>query len=236
MGNANLHPVPDPDQQFDNRPRAVTSSFRIPTTLFDKVEAEAKRLDISKSHVYLRALTNYFEIFNSDSWSTVDDDDFYDPKRFYTHASDKHGHSFTTRVGIPKPMAGELAAIVESRAVPAYRSIKDFVRDAIYHRAKQISRAIDNGELEYAVDMAMLASEELQIIDEAEQADLLIDTIRTNAQAMFARDGSRPRLKRYLASRKELADSIPEPYRDDYLAAIADYEKRIEKAEAKKGK
>ena len=102
------------------------------------------------------------------------------------------------------------------------------MRDALYHRVKQIAKMVDNGELEVSVDMAMMMSDEIQMMDEANEAELLIDAIRTNAAAMYQRDGnSTTRLKRYLAQKRELADSIPAPYRKEYLSAIEDYEKRI---------
>lgn len=232
MAKGNLQAVPNSDDGKP-RPRAVTSSFRIPSYWFDKVQAEARRLDVSLSQVYMRALTEYFETFDSESWSTIDDQDYYDPSRFYTHSEDRKGHSFHVRANIPKPLAGELASLVQSGIVPAYRSIGDIVRDSIYHRVKRVSQMVDDGELEQAVDMAMLLSEEIKMVDEAAHAEQLIDALRTNAQSMFARDGSTARLKRYLAQRREVADSIPEPYRDDYIAAIEDYEKRIERVEKK---
>ena len=233
MTKGNLQAVPD-DETGKPRPRAVTSSFRIPTYWFDKVQAEAQRLNISLSQVYLRALTEYFDTFDSESWSTVDDKDYYDPSRFYTHSEDRKGHSFHVRANIPKPLAGELNSLVQSGMVPAYRSIGDITRDAIYHRVKQVGQMIEASELEQAVDMAMLLSEELKIVDEAAHAEQLIDVLRTNAQSMFAKDKNTTRLKRYLAQRREVLDSIPEPYRDDYLAAIMDFEARIAKTEKKK--
>ena len=232
MTKGNLQAVPD-DDNGKPRPRAVTSSFRIPTYWFDKVQTEAQRLNISLSQVYLRALTEYFDTFDSESWSTIDDKDYYDPSRFYTHSEDRKGHSFHVRANIPKPLAGELSSLVQSGMVPAYRSIGDITRDAIYHRVKQVAQMIEASELEQAVDMAMLLSEELKIVDEAAHAEQLIDVLRSNAQSMFAKDKNTTRLKRYLAQRREVLDSIPEPYRDDYLAAIVDFEKRIAKVEKK---
>jgi hypothetical protein len=204
--------------------------------LFNKCTDEAERLGTSLSRIYLRALTQYFETFSAESWDTVDDSEAYDPTRFYTRASDNQGHSNQIRVNIPKPLAGELSNLAKSGTVPAYRSTEDVVRDAIYHRTKQIARMVDNGELEVSVDMAMLMSDEIQLQSEAAEAEQLIDAIRTNAQAMYIRDGTTTRLKRYLAQRREMSDSIPEQYRKDYLSAISDYEKRIERDGKKRAK
>jgi hypothetical protein len=228
---SNIHAVPDDGSKPAQR--STTTSFRIPTYWFNKVQDEAKRVDESLSAIYLRALTQYFGTFDSESWSTVDDADFYDRTRFYTHSEDKKGHSFHVRANIPKPLGGELGSLVQSGMVPAYRSVGDIVRDAVYHRVKEVSNMIDAGEVEQAVDMAMLHSEELRMLDEAQQAEQLIEALRTNASAMFSREGDRARLKRYLAQRREIADSIPEPYRADYLAAVDDFDARLAKEEAK---
>ena len=222
-----------PDEGSSPKARSTTTSFRIPTYWFDKVQEEAQNRDESLSAIYLRALTQYFGTFDNESWATVDDAEFYDRSRFYTHSEDKKGHSFHLRANIPKPLGGELGALVQSGMVPAYRSVGDIVRDAVYHRVKEVSMMIDAGEVEQAVDMAMLHAEEVKLLDEAQQAEALIEALRANAQAMFSREGGQSRLKRYLAQRREIADSIPEPYRVDYLAAIDDFDQRIAKEEAK---
>ncbi len=202
--------------------------------MFEQVKERARIRDISISQVYLMALVQYFETFTNESWETVDDPSVYDPSRFYTKSSDQKGHSHTVHAPIPKPMAGEIANLVQSGAVPAYRSVGDVVRDSLAHRLFEIAKRIDNGELESTVSMAMLVSDELQIVDEAEQAEQLIDMVRSQAQAIWNRDEDTKRLRLYLASRREVADSIPEPYRRDYLDALDEYEKRLLKADGKK--
>lgn len=225
---ANLKPVPDTITSVTER--TTTTSFRIPVQLFNKVRDEATRNDMSVSRVYMRALTQYFTTFDDQAWETSGDAGEYDPTHFYTHSQDKKGHSVTIYTSIAKPLAAEISNLAQSGMVPAYRSRQDIIRDALYHRVKQISMMVDNSELEIAVDMAMLMSDEIRLVDEADQAEQLIQALRSNAQAIFAKDGNNTgRLKRYLAQRREMADSIPEPYRDDYLSAITDYERRIEK-------
>ncbi len=225
--NRKLEAVPD-DTSTSPGQRALTTSFRIPIVWHNRVKAEAERLDISLSQVYLRALMEYFNVFQDSSWST-DSPEVYDPSRFYTHAQDKKGHSNTIHFPISKPLAGEIAALVASGMVPAYRSPGDVMRDAIYHRLKQVAKMTDNGELDTAVNMAMLMSDEMKLVDEAQTAEALIDAVRSNAQDIYSRGGagSTARLRRYLAERRDIADSIPMPYRTDFISAIEDYEKRI---------
>jgi len=225
-GSSNLKAVPN--QPLVPNQRATTTSFRIPVYWYNKVKEEADRLNVTLSTIYLRALTQYFGTFSEEAWGTADESD-YDPMKFYTRSQDKQGHSITLHIPIPKPLAGELGHLASSGMVPAYRSIQDIARDAIYHRAKQVAQMLDNGELDVAVNMAMLLSDEILLQDQATQAEHLIDALRTNAQAEYARGGagSTARLRKYLATRLELADSVPDPYRADYLAVIEDFQKRI---------
>ncbi len=232
-----LEAVPDPDStpQRRGKPSTTVTSFRISTHWFDKVKAEAERNNTSASQIYHRALAEYFgQKISNESWE-VDEGDFYDPNEFYTASQDKKGHSFHARVNLPKPLGGAMGALIQSQAIPQYRTVEDLMRDATYHRVKQIARALDDGELEAQVDMAMLHAQELQITETAQHADELIDSMQTNA-AMYWQRGDMRALKKYLAERRQVADSLVEPYRTDYLAVIKTYEGRLVKEEKRKAK
>ena len=235
MAKSNLHAVPSDDAAKPQR--AQITSFRIPTYWYKKAQDEARRLDISITQVYMRALTQYFEFLKEgeSSWDVIDDEDGYSLSRFYTRSEDKKGHSFQTpRVGIPKPLAGEINSLIQSGVVPPWRSIGDVIRDSLYHRLKWMGKAIDNAELEQTVDMAMLLAEEMQLMDEAEHVGELISAMRENAQGMIARDATPARVKKYLAQRREIADQIPEAYRREYLEAVEDFEKRVSRVSKKR--
>lgn len=58
----------------------------------------------------------------------------YSPKKFYTKSSDSKGHSDTIWLKVPVSLSSALAAIVQSRAIPEYRTSQDICRDAIVHR------------------------------------------------------------------------------------------------------
>ncbi len=234
---AQLEAVPDPDStpQRRGKPSTTVTSFRISTHWFDKVKAEAEKNNTSASQIYHRALAEYFgQKISNESWE-VADDDFYDPNEFYTASQDKKGHSFHMRVNLPKPLGGQLYALIQSAVVPQYRSVEDIARDAVYHRVKQIARAIDDGELEAVVDMAMLHAQELQITETAQHADELIDAMQANAAMMWQRNDAKA-LKKFLAERRSVADSLVEPYRTDYLAVIKNYEGRLAKEEKRKSR
>ncbi len=232
-----LEAVPDPDStpQRRGKPSTTVTSFRISTHWFDKVKAEAEKNNTSASQIYHRALAEYFgQKISNESWE-VDEGDFYDPNEFYTASQDKKGHSFHMRVNLPKPLGGQLYGLIQSAVVPQYRSVEDIARDALYHRVKQIARAIDDGELEATVDMAMLHAQELQITETAQHAEELIDAMQTNAAMMWQRNDAKS-LKKFLAERRSVSDSLVEPYRTDYLAVIKNYEGRLAKEEKRKSK
>jgi len=236
MAERKLQAVPDPDQpQRRGKPPTTVTSFRISTHWFEKVKDEAHRQNTSASQIYHRALAQYFDqVVSADTWE-VEDDDFYDPNAFYTASQDKKGHSFHARVNLPKPLGGAIGALIQSAAVPQYRTVEDVARDAIYHRVKQIARALDDGELEAQVDMAMLVAQELHIIETAQHADELIDAMQTNAAAMWARADYKG-LKKFLAERRSVSENLPEPHRTDYLAVIKNFETRLRKEERRQAK
>ncbi len=215
----------------ETKPRAIRTSFVINPYWHDWVEEISERMGISKSQIYLTALSEYRDRMEGkavDAWDTADDDPGYDPHHFYTHSQDKKGHSFHARVNLPKPLAGAIGALVQSGRIPQYRTTEDVIRDATYHRVKQIAHAIDDGELEEAVDMAMLLADELQMIAKEDEAESLLAAMRSNIERMWAR-GERAALRRYLAEREALVDSIPAPWSDELDGLIKAYRKKLQK-------
>ena len=230
-----LTPVPDKNKPRPVGHRATTTSFRIPVVWYNRVQEEADRRNTSLSAIYLQAITDFFGAFSTDSWETSGDHEVYDPTRFYTKSQDGHGHSITIHVPIPKPLAGEIANLTQSGIIPAYRSTADVVRDALYHRVKRIATMLDNGELDTSVNMAMMMSDEMLLMSEAEEARNLISAVKDNAARIYGEgNGSVTRLKKYLAEKREMADSMPEQYRPDLVEVIEGFEKRITKSRRKK--
>jgi hypothetical protein len=66
-------------------------------------------------------------------WSDAIGSSDYDPSTIYTASTkDGVGEKLVTRV--PPSILGEIAAIIQSRLVPEYRTAQDLVRDALIHR------------------------------------------------------------------------------------------------------
>ncbi len=68
-----------------------------------------------------------------ESWE-VDRADDYSPDKFYIKATDDHGHSELVHLKVPPGVLSAIAQIVQSRAIPEYRTSQDLIRDAIIHR------------------------------------------------------------------------------------------------------
>jgi hypothetical protein len=60
--------------------------------------------------------------------------DEYNPDSIHIRASDENGHSWKGRIILPKHWPGWIEAIVQAPLFPEYRTIADFIRDAVYHR------------------------------------------------------------------------------------------------------
>ena len=212
----NLHSI-----QGAGRPASTKRmSFIIPTAWNDFVTETANRQRSTRTQVILEALDALKrEKSPSSLFDTEDTDDFYDPMKFYTASQDTHGHSVQLRVTFPKPVVGEMAAMVERRAVPAYLNKEQIIRDAVYHRLKQLARALDDGELEAVVNVAMIHAEEIMMAEMDEQAADVVVAVQANAQRLQTQK-QWDALATYLAEREELAESLPEPHRGELVRVI----------------
>ena len=221
------------------KPLEKTVSVQLSAALKARVEAAADKEGIAQQEFVRRAIFYYLKDVHSASalWDTIDPDEHYDPDKFYTAGRDQQGHFSEARVQIPTPLAGEIARLVEDRRIPWYQTRQHVIRDAIYHRVKLISKMLDDGELEQAVDMAMLEAEELMEAARAEDARRLIDAMTANLKALWARAESTGRYERinaYLETRASQSQAVPEEWRGEYEAVLREYRKMTRKA-ARKG-
>lgn len=240
--------VVDPDEERDNMGRDTAphleavdggasdrqptrTSLVMPATWREFVEKEARRHTTSLSQVILMALAEYKETHygSRSSWQTTSESDGdYDPKRFYTRASDKKGHFTTLRVNVPNTLVAQLANLANDRRIPQYRSLEDIVRDGTYHRAKQVALSVDDEDLNHAVDMAMLISDEINLMEKEKQGQEFVEAVQVNASRMAAR-GEWDALKKYLAEREAYLDSLPRPWNEELEGLIADHRARMKR-------
>lgn len=60
--------------------------------------------------------------------------DTYSPNEFYIASRDKSRDSEVIRLRLPGHTVGQIAAMIQQRQCPAYRTREDFFRDAVIHR------------------------------------------------------------------------------------------------------
>ncbi len=144
----------------------------------------------------------------------------YNPLAHYTQASDKKGHSakFTTK--IPVNVAGEMSAAVQSGKIPEYKTIQDFMRDAIIHQLHRIQPILDDPELERKITMWTISNEALRARQEREGfAEMMtaIDEHVTHLQTT----GQNKKLRAYLNDLMDKAEmAIPPEFRLEYTTSL----------------
>lgn len=63
----------------------------------------------------------------------------YDPATFYTRATDGNGHDSVIQTKVSPALLGEIQRLIQSKAIPQYRTNADLVRDALIHRLRYLS-------------------------------------------------------------------------------------------------
>jgi Arc/MetJ-type ribon-helix-helix transcriptional regulator len=95
-----------------------------------------------------------------------------DNGKYYTSATDKHGHSAHRRIGFPPDIVHKMEIMVQSARNPFYRTMSDIVRDAVVKLLMS-----QNGEdPQFAMDMVVIESERVEA--EARHVDDLLDKMR----------------------------------------------------------
>lgn len=214
-------------------PLKVTTSFQCSPSMKRHLEEVSSREGVSQQEVVQRALREHFDKVDRRAWGVIDDDDHYDPNRYYTFGSDQKGHSSEIRLQIPKPLRGELQRLIESGVIHEYTTAQHVARDALYHRVKQLTRLIDNEELERAVDLAMLISDEEQIKAKEQEAKDFIAMVSDNLKTLMVQayeTNDYARVREYLADRAGKAEVVPEAHRPEYETLLKDHKRLVRKA------
>lgn len=138
----------------------------------------------------------------------------YNPDKYYTEASDKSGRGDPINARIPPQIGSSIAALVQSGVVSEYRTLSDFVRDAVVHRLHTIGEKIQSGEIQRRVNMVAMLNEEIQTQREKEDYFALISMIETRHMEYSAKSMSQA--NQYLKGRLAEIDAIPGDYQADY--------------------
>lgn len=209
------------------KPRGVS----IPDSLWSQVEAEAAATGRSRSQVVIHALSQYFQskVQRHSSWETDDSDAWYDENKFYTFSQDKFGHSARIEVTVPKMIAGEIAGIVDSGAIPELRTAQDFYRNAVRHQAYRTGKML-------ADDTLVAVSHQMTTLDRiatSQAAATEYDELESRTRDLLDEEIVRGHLfyvREELDNLWDSTSSINERFRDRFVALLKEYEEKLSEA------
>lgn len=137
----------------------------------------------------------------------------------FTGSTDGHGHSATVRVSVPPHTLGFIEEFIASRSDPRYRSVGDFVRDAITHRLWELAMG-QVGPTERSRDLhkkQMIEETMRKHIEWVEAGDASV----RNAREMLERMKGTPQWEKVVGEVEGYALGLQEPWRGEILALIA---------------
>lgn len=168
-------------------------------------------------------------------WGTENPE--YDEREFYVGSTDGKGHNTNVQVPIPPNIMGALSSMVATREIPAYRSVQDFVRDAIVHRLHQLAilDLSDDPELQRARAQEITSS---RIAAEVRALELDREQLAQAEEGMrvAASEGDAARLRVLLGQAAEQADRMNEPWDRRLVEIVQRYRKTLESMNRENGK
>lgn len=109
-----------------------------------------------------------------EEWATTTNGPKYDRKKVYRRSTDGHGHGEKLQVKMLETQIGMMQQWVNDRRTE-YRSVADFVRDAVYHRLHDMTEQFpDETELSHHLKLELLMAEmETQELNGRRRDDVL---------------------------------------------------------------
>ena len=161
-----------------------------------------------------------------DMWST--EDNAYSLDAFYTRSKDFQGHSTVYHVRMPDYVAGEIAAIIESKKIPEYRTAADLIRDAIIHRLHYLGERVESLSegMAKTISRVTIENQTTQYQNELKAySELCVQVRDACREALAASDYDQ--LYSYIQQQRDLAEAIREPFRSRVLEVLDEYERRL---------
>ena len=204
--------------------RLKPRSISITDDLWEQVKLEASETGQPVSTIVVHIISAYFrsKIVRKSSWDT-DEEDWYDPHKFFTFSQDKYGHSAKIDVTIPKHVAGEIKGIVDSGRIPELRTPQDFYRNAIRHECHRIGKMIEDDALVEASHFLTIRDRVLNeqaVATEAQKHIEAVKTVLEEALILEHYDFIEYQLKGFWKD----VSSIPERFKDDYIECLKFYQ------------
>lgn len=121
-----------------------------------------------------------------EEWLTGDDSQkAYSEEKFYIGATDSHGHSAKLQVKLKESEAAMIAPWITHPVTP-YRSMQDFIRDAVHHRLHALHVLVDGGKLTDGLQEALILGALNTYRVQREARDEMMKTLNTETHALIA--------------------------------------------------
>ncbi len=159
----------------------------------------------------------------ADRWQTSQPQG-YNPNAYYTKASDTKGHSAKITVKVPVNVAGEISAAVQSGKIDGYKTVQDFVRDAVIHRLHFIEPILEDPDLKRKITMWTIHQDALRSKQQREEyADMMVAIVEHVSHLLSTRQDKKLRI--YLVDLLDKAElAIPsqflKEFQDDIRARL----------------
>ncbi len=147
--------------------------------------------------------------------------DEYDPHRFYVRATNKHDHSFNTRLRLDPEVVAEVQRVIANGSLAGTEigSLGDFIRDAMYHRMKFLSGMIDDGHfIEAAEDVRRLAVADSIVRDQQTKTKIVQDARDAVEGGIAARDHTV--VTQLIELYEPMVERLREPYAEQLTEAL----------------
>ena len=146
------------------------------------------------------------------SWTPAD---AYDPDAFYTEGRDKQGGGENIQSRVPPQVHGTVAALIQSGKIPQYRTMSDFVRNAIVHQLHKDLDRLDSPDQQRRLQLVILMNNEIAAQRETDNYNDLISMIEQRHME-YIRLNKPDEATRYIKKRLADIDAIPDRHQEDY--------------------
>lgn len=158
-----------------------------------------------------------------DPW-TLSGGDKYQVSEFYCRARNKHDHSVKVTVYLKPEVIGMLGHLVADPTLPLYKSQQDVIRDAIIHRARQLTDIAKNPDSK----LAKMISDELrkaELVNMVEDIQSKAAEVRMVEEALTVAKKDPSALDKMIEHYEDRLEDLDDPYKEE----VADILRRFKR-------
>lgn len=153
---------------------------------------------------------------SNNSWATDAAANGYSREKFYTVSTNKKGFTSSIRVNVPPDVLSSIGALVASKDIPDYRTLQDFLRDALVHRLHDVNDMIAGDFLHNATKMFLRMAEAERAAEHRAAINRLIEMRR-----MLVKEEKSPRrMREALTQLQEDIEMMDDSFDSDRLYEI----------------